>query len=594
MADEGSSSTHKENLVDFPPANLLEALISSFPNEWRGIFAALDSQHLPVQAAKFWLEKKPSSEKLSDIPPNWNDFIEHLVSDFPVVLNDKLFFKPKILLLPLNMQRNTLAFISHHSYFLPMEILDKLVQCLSKFSTELEGWRATYLKILESKLKEFKRSKSECLDYKGQNNNREKDLFHTDLITGDSKSRFEELVKKNQMVESSRKIPWFSHFLDSESKGDNGNTLEKQPSTHRENNVVDQVDIDMVDLTGDVDLQSKTTLREIHPGSSHDFDDSDIEIIEVAESSSKQIRTEDSTDVNIKELTVPPPPEHLIIDTEDVPEHLITEEAAKAGSNLSDALQLKVSALQNLLTGQDIKEDNFINELDIFSTCSSLEMEHVCTQLNLKSIQESLAISLCTQFVVLPTEPSFSNAAIFATHCLLPKVQELKQAASRALFTAISLFAKKHSRAFCHGVIIRLVQQSNFDTPQVDLVNKTIKECLSEDTRIHLLELIFSTKLDSQGCPFSWSENIVSVVQTVVDLKPEFSSDLFGICTGVLEQQSRHLSKSLKFAKMLLAVIKTYGQHVSMYFNTFVRILEGNDTFLKKAGLSALQKISKN
>lgn len=203
-----------------------------------------------------------------------------------------------------------------------------------------------------------------------------------------------------------------------------------------------------------------------------------------------------------------------------------------------------------------------------------------------------MAISLCTQFVALATEPSFGNAAIFATHCLLPKVQELKQAASRALLTAVSLFAKKHSRAFCDSVIARLVQQSNFDTPQVDLVNKVVKECVSEDTRIHLLELIFATKSENQGCPFLWSENTVSVVQTVVDLKPEFSDDLFRTFAGVLEQQSRHLSKSLKFAKMLLAVIKTYGKHVSMHFNTFVRILEGNETFLKKAGLSALQKTS--
>ena len=147
--------------------------------------------------------------------------------------------------------------------------------------------------------------------------------------------------------------------------------------------------------------------------------------------------------------------------------------------------------------------------------------------------------------------------------------------------------AKKHSRSFCHGVVQGLIQESNLNTPQVDLVNKVVKDCFSRDTRIHLLELIFATKSDSQGCPFSWSEDIISIVQTVVDLKPDFSSDLFESFTGVLEQQSRHLSKSLKFAKILLAVIKTYGEHVSMHFNTFVRILEGNDTFLKKAGLSS-------
>lgn len=588
MADE----TDERNIVDFPPDNLLEVLISSFPKEWRGVFAALDSEHLPVQAAIFWLRKKSSNEMLSEIPPNWENFIDHLLSDFPVVLKDKLFFRPKILLLPLNIQRNTLGFISQRSYSIPLETLDKLVQRLRKFSVELEGWRVTHVKILESKVNELKRSNIKGVDDESGTDNTGKDLCYTDIVTKESKSRFDELVKKNDVAKSSRTIPWFSHVLDT-AKRKEGSII-SDDSSYRDYKAAEQDDFDMVDLTSDVDLQSKTLLHRINPGSPHNFDDSDIEIIEVTENSSKQIKTADSIDVNFRELTVPLPPEHLIIDGEDDPEHLIKEEASATNSKLSDTLQLKVSALQNLLTGQELKEGNFSDELNIFSFCSSLEMEHVCNQLELKSIEESTAISLCTQFALLPTEPSFGNAAIFATHCLLPKVQELKQTASRALFTAASLFAKKHSRAFCHGVVQGLIQESNLNTPQVDLVNKVVKDCFSRDTRIHLLELIFATKSDSQGCPFSWSEDIISIVQTVVDLKPDFSSDLFESFTGVLEQQSRHLSKSLKFAKILLAVIKTYGEHVSMHFNTFVRILEGNDTFLKKAGLSSLTKVSKS
>ena len=587
MADE----TDEENIVDFPPDNLLDVLISCFPKEWRGVFAALNSEHLPVQTATFWLQKKSSNKTLSEIPPNWDNLIDHLVSDFPVVLKDKLFFRPKILLLSLNIQRNTLGFISHHSHSIPLETLDKLVQRLRKFPVELEGWRATLVKILESKVNELKRFKFKDVDDEGETDNTEQDLYDTDIITKESKSRFDELVKKNNVGKSSRTIPWFSHVLDTAKRKEDSVISDV---TYRDYKAAKQDDVDMVDLTSDVDLQSETRLHKIHPGSSHDFDDSDIEIIEVNENSSKQMKIGDSTDINFRELTVPLPPEHLIIDAEDDPEHFIKGEVSATNSKLSDALQLKVSALQNLFTGQDLKEGDFSDELNIFSSCSSLEMEGICTQLDLKSIQESTAIFLCTQFVVLPTEPSFVNAAIFATHCLLPKVQELKQTASRALFTAASLFAKKHSRAFCHGVVQGLIQESNLNTSQVDLVNKIVKDCLSKDTIIHVLELIFATKSDSQGCPLSWPEEIVSIVQTMVDLKPDFSSDLFEIFAGVLEQQSRHLSKSLKFAKILLAVVKTYGQHVSTHFNTFVRILEGNDTFLKKAGLSSLKKISKS
>lgn len=591
MADEVGNVTDEKNLVDFPPGDLLEVIISSFPKEWRGVFAALDSELLPVQAATFWLRKKSSNIKLSEKPPNWDNFIDHLASDFPVMFKDKLCFRPKLLLLPLSIQRNTLGFISQHRYSLPVETLDKFLQSLRKFSMELEGWRATHVKILESKVNELKGSKSKGLDDESGIAKREKDFYYTDIITNESKSRFDELIKKSDVADSSRTILWFSHVLNTAKREEDSIVSD---STYRDCKAAENDDVDMVDLTSDVDLQSETLLPKIHPGSSHDFGDSDIEIIDITENSSKQIKIGDSIDVNFRELTVPLPPEHIIIDAEDNAEHVIEGEVPMTNSKLSDALQLKVHALQNLLTGQELKEGNFSDELDVFSSCSSCEMEDICTQLNLKSIKESTAISLCTQFVDLQTEPSFGNACIFASHCLLPKVQDLKQTASRALFTAVGLFAKKHSRAFCHGVVKPLIQESNLNTPQADLVNKLVKDCFNKDTRIHLLELIFSIKSDSHGCPISWSEDIVSVVQTVVDLKPDLSSDLFESFTVVLEQQSRHMSKSLKFAKILLAVIKTYGQHVSMHLNTFVHILEGNDTFLKKMGLSSLKKISKS
>lgn len=604
MADEDPCSTRKKDLHDFPPVNLLHALISSFPKEWHGIFAALNSEHLPVQAASFWLQKTHANEKLSDIPPNFIDLIAELVNDFPVVLNDKLFFKPKILLLPLNIQRTILAFLAHRSCSVPVESLDKLVHSLSKLSTDLDGWGLTYLKIIESKARHLKESCSGVSQDSVQSHGKGNNLLHIDLMTDESKARFEDLIKKNKLAESSTNIPWFKSASGSEIWGGNinGNIPGRVPSFRGKDD--HQGDIDMVDLTEDVHAQSDNTLQRVHAGSSDVFGDSDLEIIEVIENPPKEITLEHDGDV-LTELTVPPPPKHVIIDnediseqlimkTEDVPEHMITKEDVTVDCKLSNTLQQKISALQDLLQSSECNEQNFSNELEVFSSCSSLEMECICTQLNLKGIQESLAISLCQQFIILATEPSLGSAAVFAMHCLLPKVQGLNQAASRVLLSAVTQFAKKHSRAFCDGVVIKIIQQSNLDTPQVDLVNKIIKECFSEDTRVHLMQLILSLKSTTEGHPFMWTESTVSVVQTVVDLKPEISGDLFGTFATVLEQQSRHLSKSLVYAKMLLAVIKTYGQHVSLHVNSLVSMLELNETFLKKAGLSALRKSTKN
>ena len=80
------------------------------------------------------------------------------------------------------------------------------------------------------------------------------------------------------------------------------------------------------------------------------------------------------------------------------------------------------------------------------------------------------------------------------------------------------------------------------------------------------MQWIFSVKSDAEVLPFSGTESTLSIVN--IDVKPEFNEDFFGSFVCVLEQQSQHLTKSLKFSKMLLAVIKSYGQHVSMHQNT--------------------------
>ncbi|CAH3191770.1 unnamed protein product [Porites evermanni] len=637
MADEACSSSRKENHVDFPPVCLLNTLVRSFTKEWRGVFAALNSECFPVQAASIWLQKRIATESLSDIPPSWEDFMDDLAKDFPVVLNDQLFFKPKLLLLPLNIQRNTLAFISYHGCSVPANSLHKLIHSLRKFEAEMADWRLTHLKILESKLRNFK--ETDRRDWKDgeESHQKENKCLFTNLITIDSKTRFEDLINKTKKAESSIHIPWLNNFIKNEVK-DADVSIDKNISKEQDTVSPQRIEscagdeIDMIDLTdicdGNicVDVPSHKTLQKLHPEPSALSGESDIEIIQVF--NSHKVKVEPET-IDMKDLTVPPPPECLIIENEDVLEHsieenfnfsfenipghsvtktetdreqsitmstenvpelLIEKNNVSAESKLPDALQLKVTALKNLLQNLETNEFNFHDELEVFSASSPEELRHICAQLNLKNLEESLAISLCQQFVSLSSEPSFSNAVIFAVHCLLPKIQQLKQTASRVLFAAVNQFAKKHSRPFCDGVILTLVQQSNLDTPQVDLVNKVIKECLTEDTTVYLMQLIFSVKSDVEGLPFMWTESTVSVVQVLIDLKPEFNEDLFGSFVCVLEQQSQHLTKSLKFSKMLLAVIKTYGQHVSMHQNTFVYILEVNETFLKKAGLTALKR----
>lgn len=612
MADENSSLDEKKVLSDFPPNGLLEVVVTSFPKPWRGVFASLNSEHFAVQAGSFWLQEKSLNIKQSDISPNFIYFIDHLVSDFPVVLNEKLFFRPKILLLPLNMQRNTLAFILFHSFSVPLQSLEKLVECLTKYAAELHDWRLTYLKILKSTIKESIKAGNDGLQDMGQSSFKEPYRNCSDLISQESRARFDDLVEKNKQCESSRNISCLSSAYYTEVRDGKGNQskseqcllfegFNKKDSSRGDN--FDMVDLtDVLSQNGDEKVDKELQANQNH-GKNDTINVSEDEVMRDLENTSKIVEIERDMR-STRELIVPPPPDYLIIEDDvDVPEQskfdadiltdsLIKEQAVDplfAGS-----LGQTLTSLKELLHRLEAGENDNCNELKVFTSCSSHEMECICSQLNLGELQESTTISLCRQFVSFPTDASFGNASVFAKCCLLPKIQGLRVAASRDMFSAISQFAEKYSRAFCDGVLLRLLQQGNFGDTQVMLVNKIVKESLSEETRLYLLQLVTSIKMTAKNCAFSWTEDTVSVVQTLVDLKPEMSNDLFHTFSRVLEVQSHNLSKSVKFSKMLLAVVKSYRNQVSLYVNCFMHIFGCNETFLKKAGLSALNKISRS
>lgn len=127
-------------------------------------------------------------------------------------------------------------------------------------------------------------------------------------------------------------------------------------------------------------------MQQIHLGSSDLSGDSDIEVVQVVKN--QQVKLEPVTIV-MKDLTVPPPPEHLIfenkdvleqnyvddldISSEDIPKFLVTKSFrsrkrinVSAETKLGDALQLKVNALKNLLQNSETNEFNLHDELEVF------------------------------------------------------------------------------------------------------------------------------------------------------------------------------------------------------------------------------------
>mgnify|MGYP002804026303 FL=1 len=113
---------------EFPSESSLQELISSFPREWQGLFAALNvKESLAIHSGTKWLRdmySRSASLQKNLISPHWPDLTCSLCQLFPMVLNKHVAFQQKFACFTLKIQRNLLCFIVYHSNCIPVDDIE--------------------------------------------------------------------------------------------------------------------------------------------------------------------------------------------------------------------------------------------------------------------------------------------------------------------------------------------------------------------------------------------------------------------------------------------------------------------------------------
>ena len=621
-----AATEHKEKFVNFPTSSFFASVISSFPAEWQGVFGVLNSETYPLYTATNWLHERLADQTKTSIPPHWTNLVNHLSSEFPSLNVDEVSFKPKLLLLPLNLQKNVLTLIIYHFKEIQLEIVEKLVRVLDTFSPELSDWTCILYKQLKARVitqllnnkKGLTSGRHRCQPavYPSTEspmipNSYEQSIVYGDTVSAESRDEFDEICKKLSVANPPVSYPGFNKVrwlsLENEfvhrswkskqksveaNSGDEANDIVEKDSCVNalkpEALELDKEVVPMNDSNKFVTRDTHTELICVDDDDDGGGDDNGDGADEHSRPKRPKVMSEPETDV-FNGISLPLPPD--AISDRDIEADVSAELSA-----MSKSLMDRVSPLMALLQSTDSGTDSTISkqlrlQLGLLCECSSTEMEIACKCLNLSSVTEQTAVLLCQQFVDMKTEPSYGNTVMFAHYTILPKLEGLEQPAARVLFATIMAFGKKFPRAFCDGVAVKLLTGNKLGTFQTDIICKVIKDAFGLEAVKHILNEIL--KPDRNLPNGSWSENIVTIVQTIVDTNVDIGSISFARFSQVLELNSLPLAKSLKFAKLILAVINKYGHHVVEHSKVFENILDSNATFLKKAGRMALKKLIK-
>nr|XP_056700613.1 Fanconi anemia group E protein [Euleptes europaea] len=272
-------------------------------------------------------------------------------------------------------------------------------------------------------------------------------------------------------------------------------------------------------------------------------------------------------------------------------EETVEMRGASQGSEMDTAAEVPdyikehVPKLKELLVMQCDHSDGTVPpELQVLNECTPSQLEGLCSLLQLSECPENELLQFCTWLVALSPDLSYSYAAILAGKLFLPRVLGLAEPASWPLTMALMMFCSKYARPVCCTLIPSIMQAPGKGLEQMRLLCKIIEECLEAE----YVRLVFS-----QIVEMPWSEDLLTVVHSLLERQVELSAELFNLLVSNVCQMAQKLAKSMHYAKLVLSLLTKYQSSItSVHQYRLSGVLDLNETILKKSLQIALKRVT--
>uniref|UniRef100_A0A8D0H8M2 FA complementation group E n=1 Tax=Sphenodon punctatus TaxID=8508 RepID=A0A8D0H8M2_SPHPU len=294
----------------------------------------------------------------------------------------------------------------------------------------------------------------------------------------------------------------------------------------------------------------------------------------VAVSGNETVQSQ-TTDVNQSSLQVE------VVEVDDVNESCQRDTSAK----VPDFIKLHVPRLKNLLEMElDQSDGTAPPELQVLNECTPGQLEGLCSLLQLSACPEHTTLQFCTCLLLLSPDLSYSNAAVLTGELFLQRILSLTKPASSSLVTALTLFCSKYARPVCCILFPPVLQASGKGPERTKLLCTLIEECLEPE----YVRLVFSQVLE-----IPWSEELLTVVHSLLGRQLELPPELFNRLVLNLCQLAQELTKSMNYAKLVLTLLNKYRSSItSTHLSSLSCVLELNNTILKKSLQAALRQVA--
>lgn len=200
--------------------------------------------------------------------------------------------------------------------------------------------------------------------------------------------------------------------------------------------------------------------------------------------------------------------------------------------------------------------------------------------------------------ICLRKDSGFAWSTQILSYCLLPKMLNLEQPASRILVAAVIEAAKAHPRAAVDALLIPLILcEKGPNKAQCDVFNRVLKECLPENHILSFCGKMFLSNRRQQlafgnhpsvreGClskSLVWSEPTWAVLQTILSRSILLDEELLEALVNVCGEEVPRFAKSLKFSNLLLCLLSKFTPYLKPYKSALQKIAQQTETFMTKS-----------
>uniref|UniRef100_A0A8C6VIT8 FA complementation group E n=1 Tax=Naja naja TaxID=35670 RepID=A0A8C6VIT8_NAJNA len=542
-------------------ASPMASLLQRFDNPSRLLLCTLMSGQWGAMAAFRTLQRSLSVEKGRQ-HFNWQMFTEKLCSQEPVLEepNKTLTTKPILMLLPVLCQRNLFSLLLIIQSTVPKDCLSCLLQA-SRRDPNPDLWVQRLRDLLQARMEE-------------------RSFLAPVLLSSTCQQQLKHLCQKimthtNSNANLERKLNWLV-------KPENpclvpaGNTFQSGSQIRKKRKVSEE------SLSLEEENRRKRSQLEINLET--EVSQPQPELQDVGTESTKNELAQDTfgkEDVHCLRSV------SQFSFKEDEVEKRIVGQSSKhdTATEVPGHMKNHISKLKELLEMQfDCSNGTAPPELQILNECTPDQLEDLCSLLKLSECPETELLQFCCWIVALSPELGYKKAAILAEKLFLPRVLSLIETASWPFTTALMMFCSKYPRPVCCTLISSIVQVPGQGIEQLRLVCKLIEECLEPEC----MRLVFSHIIK-----VPWTEDLLTVVHSLLERQVELSSELFNALVLNLCQMAQTFESSVHYAKLILTLLTKYQNDITLGHQHHLSCaLDLNKTILKKSLQAALKRVT--